>query len=125
VLATGFGGLAALISIVGLYGVMAFIAAQRRQEIGLRVALGATRRDTVWLVACDATRMVAAGVVVALPAIWALGRLVETQLFDVKGFDGPTIAFAIIGLAVTALGTALVPAWRAALLDPSAVLKAG
>ena len=83
-LSTGFGVLALVISIVGLYGVMAFLAAQRRKEIGLRIALGATRRDAVWLVVRDALLMVAAGIVVALPAVWALRRLVEAQLFGVS-----------------------------------------
>ncbi|MGH6691703.1 MAG: FtsX-like permease family protein, partial [Gammaproteobacteria bacterium] len=123
-LSTGFGVLALLISIVGLYGVIAFVAAQRRQEIGLRVALGATRGDAIWLVVRDALLMVAAGVVAALPAVWALRRLVETQLFDVTGFDWPTVAIAAIGLALIALGAAMLPAWRASRLDPNAALRA-
>jgi predicted permease len=125
VLSTGFGALATLISIVGLYGVMAFVAAQRRPEIGLRVALGATRRDAVWLVVRDATLMVAAGLVVALPVVWMISQLVETHLFGVTGFDWPTIAIAALGLALIALGTAMLPAWRASRLDPYAVLKTG
>jgi ABC-type antimicrobial peptide transport system permease subunit len=124
-LSTGFGVLALLISIVGLYGVIAFVAAQRRPEIGLRVALGATRGDAIWLVVRDALLMVAAGVVLALPAVWALRRLVETQLFGVTAFDAPTIALAAIGLTVIALGAAMLPAWRASRLDPNAILRVG
>jgi predicted permease len=124
VLSTGFGALAMLISVVGLYGVVAFMAAQRQREIGLRVALGATRGDVVWLVVRDALLMVSAGVVVALPVVWALRRLVETQLFDVAAFDGPTIGLASLGLAFVAVGAALLPAWRALRLDPNAVLRA-
>jgi predicted permease len=124
-LSTGFGALAVLISLVGLYGVMAFVAAQRRWEIGLRVALGATRGDAVWLVVRDALLMLAAGIGVALPAVWALRRLVETQLFDVTGFDVPTIAIGVIGFALIALCSAMLPAWRASRLDPNAVLRAG
>ena len=124
-ISTGFGTLATLISIVGLYGVMAFVVAQRRPEIGLRVALGATRGDAVWLIVRDAMLMVAAGVVVALPAVWMLSRLVETQLFGVTAFDWPTIAIAAIGLVLIALGAAMLPAWRTSGLDPCAVLKAG
>ena len=123
-LSSGFGALAVLISVVGLYGVVAFMAAQRQREIGLRVALGATRRDAVWLVVREALVMVVAGVVVALPAVWAFRRLVETQLFDVAAFDGPTIALASGGLALVALGAAMLPAWRASRLDPHAVLRA-
>jgi predicted permease len=124
VLSSGFGALAALVSIVGLYGVMAFVAAQRRQEIGLRIALGATRGDAVWLVVRDATLMVAAGVVVALPVVWTLSRLVETQLFGINAFDWPTIAIASTGLALTGLATAMLPAWRASRLNPNVVLRA-
>jgi predicted permease len=122
-LSTGFGVLALVISIVGLYGVMAFVAAQRRQEIGLRVALGATRGDAVWLVVRDALLMVAVGIAVALPAVWGLRQLVETQLFDVKAFDGLTIAVAAIGLGLIALAAAWLPAWRASRLDPNAALR--
>jgi putative ABC transport system permease protein len=122
-LSTGFGVLALAISIVGLYGVMAFLAAQRRQEIGLRLALGATRRDAVWLVVRDALLMVATGILVALPAVRALRRLVDGQLFDVTAFDGPTIAIAAAGLALVALTAATLPAWRASRMDPSAVLR--
>jgi predicted permease len=124
VVSTGFGVLAILISVVGLYGVVAFMAAQRQREIGLRVALGATRGDAIWLVVRDGLLMVMAGIVAALPVVWALRRLVETQLFDVAAFDGPTIAIVAIGLALIALGAAMLPAWRASRLDPNAVLRA-
>jgi predicted permease len=122
-LSTGFGVLALVISIVGLYGVMAFLAAQRRPEIGLRIALGATRGSTVWLVARDALLMVTAGIAVALPAVWALKRFVEAQLFDVTAFDGRTIAVAGAGLALVALAAAALPAWRTSRLDPNVVLR--
>lgn len=123
-LSSGFGAIAVLISVVGLYGVVAFMAAQRQREIGLRVALGATRRDAIWLVVREALVMVVAGVVVALPAVWTFRRLVETQLFDVAAFDAPTIVLASSGLGLVALGAAMLPAWRASRLDPNAVLRA-
>jgi ABC-type antimicrobial peptide transport system permease subunit len=122
-LSTGFGALAMLISVVGLYGVVAFMAAQRQREIGLRVALGATRRDAVWLVVREALLMVTAGIVIALPVVWALRQLVETQLFDVAAFDAPTIVLASLGLAVVALAAAMLPAWRVSGLDANAVLR--
>ena len=122
-LSTGFGMLALVISVVGLYGVMTFLAAQRRKEIGLRIALGATRRDAVWFVVRDALLIVAAGIAVALPAVGALRRLVETQLFDVTVFDGPTIAITAAGLALIALAASILPAWRASRMDPNAVLR--
>jgi putative ABC transport system permease protein len=69
--------------------------------------------------------MVTAGIAVALPAVGALRRLVETQLFGVTAFDAPTIALAAIGLTVIALGAAMLPAWRASRLDPNAILRVG
>jgi ABC-type antimicrobial peptide transport system permease subunit len=123
-LSAGFGVLALVISVVGLYGVMSFVATQRQKEVGLRMALGATRRDAVWLVVRDALAMVAAGVLVALPVVWALRRLVEAQLFGITGFDGPTIAIAAGTLTLVALAAATLPAWRVSRLDPNAVLRA-
>ena len=117
-LSSGFGGIALLMSIIGLYGLMAFVAAQRTREIGVRLALGATRASAVWLVVRDAVRMVAAGIAVAVPVGWLLGRIVETQLFGVQAFDQPTIALAGISVAFAALTAAALPAWRAAMLPP-------
>jgi ABC-type antimicrobial peptide transport system permease subunit len=123
-LSTGFGAVALIITIVGLYGVMAFVAAQRRREIGLRIALGATRPEAMWVVLRDALMMLVVGIVAALPAVWALSRLVEAQLFDVAAFDGPTIAVATGVLVLVALGAATLPAWRSSRLDPNVVLRA-
>ena len=123
-LTTGFGAVALVITIVGLYGVMAFVAAQRRREIGLRIALGATRSEAMWVVLRDALTMLVAGIIVALPTVWALRRVIQTQLFDVTAFDGPTIAVATGLLVLVALGAATLPAWRSSRLDPNVVLRA-
>src|SRR5437868_14770107 len=80
-LSSSFGILALLLSLVGLYGVMSFVVNQRTREIGIRLALGATRLSTIWLVLRDALVMIAGGTAVALPCVWALGRLVESQLY--------------------------------------------
>src|SRR5207302_8287339 len=93
-LSGSFSTLALLLSLVGLYGVMSFVVTQRTREIGIRLALGATRFDTLWLVLRDALAMVMAGIAIALPSVWALGRLVESQLYDVKPTDPGTIAAA-------------------------------
>ena len=93
-LSSGFGVIALLLSVVGLYGVMSFVVTQRTQEIGVRLALGATRSGALWLVVRDAVIMIGAGTAIALPCAWALGRLVEAQLFGVRAVDGPTIALA-------------------------------
>src|SRR5438034_8886454 len=83
-LSSSFGTLALLLSLVGLYGVMSFVVTQRRREIGIRLALGATRLSAIWLVLRDALVVIAAGTAIALPCVWALGGLVESQLYDVK-----------------------------------------
>jgi predicted permease len=122
-LSAGSSTLALLLSLVGLYGVISFSVAQRTREIGVRVALGASRGATVWLVLRDALVMIAAGIGIALPSVWALGRFVETQLYDVKATDPPTIALATLILCATALGAALVPAHRAASVNPIDALR--
>jgi hypothetical protein len=122
-LSSGFGMIALLLSAIGLYGVMAFVVTQRRQEIGLRLALGATRGAAVWLVARDALIMTVIGIATALPLAWALRQLIEAQLFGVRVFDGPTIAVASTLLALVALAGALIPAWRAASVSPTEALR--
>jgi predicted permease len=123
VLSGSFGGLALLLSLVGLYGVMSFVVTERRHEIGIRIALGARRRSTVWLVLRDALIMIAAGTAVAMPCIGVLGRLVESQLFGVTATDPIMIAGATLLLAVAALGAALVPAYGASTVNPIDALR--
>jgi predicted permease len=122
-LSSGFGAIALLLSVVGLYGVMSFVVTRRTREIGMRLALGATRSAAVWLVIRDALVMVAGGTAIALPTIWALSRLIEAELFGVRAFDGATLATASGGLAFVALGAASLPAWRAAVLPPMAAIR--
>ena len=119
----GFGTLALLLSLVGLYGVVSFTVTQRTREIGVRVALGATRLAAVWLVLRDALVMTTVGIAIALPSVWALGRVIESQLYDVKPTDPATIAGATLILCSTALGAALIPAHRASAVNPSDALR--
>jgi ABC-type antimicrobial peptide transport system permease subunit len=122
-LSGGFGTLALLLSLVGLYGVMSFVVTQRTREIGIRLALGATRSSTVWLVLRDALVMITAAIAIALPCVWALGRLVESQLYDVKPTDPVAVATATLVLCSTALGAALIPARRASAVNPTEALR--
>jgi predicted permease len=122
-LSAGSSTLALLLSLVGLYGVMSFSVAQRTREIGVRMALGASRGATVWLVLRDALVMIAIGVALALPSVWALGRLIEAQLYAVRPTDPPTIAVATVILCATALGAALIPAYRASSVSPTDALR--
>ncbi len=122
-LSSGFGAIALMLSVVGLYGVMSFVVTRRTQEIGVRLALGATRSDAMWLIIRDALMMICAGAAIALPAAWALKRLVEAELFGVGAYDAPTMALALSLLALVALGAAMVPAWRAASVNPTQALR--
>jgi putative ABC transport system permease protein len=122
-LSGSFATLALLLSLVGLYGVMSFVVTQRTREIGIRLALGATRSATVWLVLRDALVMIAAGIAIALPCVWALGRLVESQLYAIKPTDPSTIAVATFILCSATLGAALIPAHRASTVNPTEALR--
>jgi predicted permease len=122
-LSSSFGTLALLLSLVGLYGVMSFVVTQRTREIGIRLALGATRLSTIWLVLRDALVMTAGGTAIALPCVWAVGRLVESQLYDIKPTDPVTILAATLVLCSTALGAALIPARRASAVNPTEALR--
>jgi ABC-type antimicrobial peptide transport system permease subunit len=122
-LSTCFGMLALALSVVGLYGVMSYVVTQRTREIGIRLALGATRLSTVWLVLGDAMAMIGAGTAIALPCVWVLGRLVESQLYDIKPTDPVTILVATLVLCATASGASLIPARRASAVNPIDALR--
>lgn len=120
---SAFGSLALLLSLVGVYGVMSFVVTRRTREIGVRIALGASRRSALWLVLRDAIVMLAAGTAIAFPCVWALGQLVESQLFGVRANDPATLTTASLVLLVTGVGAALLPAWRASSIDPTEALR--
>jgi predicted permease len=122
-LASVFAGLATLLAVVGLYGVMSFVVSRRTREIGIRLALGASRGRTVWLVLRDTASMVAAGLAIALPAVWGLGRLIKSQLFGVAAMDGLTVASAAALVALVALAASAIPARRAISVSPIEALR--
>ena len=122
-LSGSFGALALLLSLVGLYGVMSFVVTRRTREIGIRLALGATRASALRLVLRDAVTMIAAGVALALPCVAGLGKLVQSQLFGVTATDPATIAAAAMVLAAGALAAAFIPAWRASNVSPTDALR--
>ncbi len=97
-----FGGLAAVIAIIGLYGVMSYFVVRRRNEIGIRMALGADRREVVRMVMREAATLVAAGLTVGAVAALLAARTASTLLFGVKPYDPITLATAIAGLAIVA-----------------------
>jgi predicted permease len=118
-----FGALATLLAVVGLYGVMSYTVARRTREIGVRVALGATSGNISWLVIREVLVIAAAGIAIALPAAWWLGRYVSSQLYGVTPGDPAAIAAAVALLVVVALGAGLIPSRRAARLNPTAALR--
>jgi predicted permease len=123
VLAIAFASLAVLLAVVGLYGVTSFVVTGRTREIGIRVALGATRGAALWLVMRDTARLVVAGVAIGLPLVWSLGRLIESQLFGVGALDAATIAACSALVVLAALAAAAVPARRATTLNPVEALR--
>ena len=116
-------GLAVLLAIFGVYGVMSYNVSQRLAEIGLRMALGASRGDVVRLVLTNASKLAAIGLAAGIAGALAAGRLIESMLFQVKAYD-PWIFAVVIGCSLLAVAAAtFVPARRAAALDPAMVLR--
>jgi ABC-type antimicrobial peptide transport system permease subunit len=119
-----FAASATLIATCGLYGLMAYAVTQRRREIGVRMALGAGRRDVLRLVLTRALRIVVAGVIIGLAGAAGVTRVLQTFLFGVTPTD--PIAFTIVTLLLMAVGlmAAWLPARRATRIDPCAALRA-
>ncbi|HEV3141665.1 MAG TPA: ABC transporter permease, partial [Vicinamibacterales bacterium] len=111
-----FGGLAALIATIGLYGVMSYMVARRRNEIGIRMALGADRREVVRMVMREASVLLVAGVAVGLVASVAAANTAKTLLFGLQPGDPATLAIAAAGFGIVALLASYVPAMRASRL---------
>ena len=118
-----FGALAALIATIGLYGVMSYMVARRRNEIGIRMALGADRRDVVRMVMREASVLLTAGVVVGTALAIAAARAAATLLFGLRPGDPATLAMAAGGLGAIAMLASYVPAVRAARLEPTEALR--
>jgi predicted permease len=124
VLSAVFGAVALALATLGLYGVMAYAVARRTNEIGVRQALGADRARVVRMVLADVGRVVLAGAVVGVAAAAWIGTLMSSLLFRMRPVD-PTVLGAATGLlALVALVAGLVPALRAARIDPLAALRA-
>jgi predicted permease len=119
-----FGIVALLLAGIGVYGLINYSVMQRRQEIGVRVALGAGRREIYSLVVKDAMRLTAAGLVIGLAAALPSARLISTQLYGVTASDPATYAAIVALLLTVGLGATLLPARRAARVDPIVALRA-
>ena len=118
-----FGALALVLAAVGLYGVTAYTVARRTSEIGVRMALGANRSNVVSLVLRGAFRQVLVGLIIGIPISIACGRLIAAQLYQVKSWDPLVLAGSIAALGFCALVASLIPAQRAASINPVEALR--
>jgi putative ABC transport system permease protein len=123
VLLSLLGGVGLLLAASGIYGVIAYFVSQRTQEIGVRMALGATRGSVVRLILSQAMRPVAVGAVLGILVAMAASRVLASQLFQVSSTDPLTIAAVVATLLGVALVASAVPARRAATVDPTRALQ--
>jgi predicted permease len=118
-----FGALAVLLATIGLYGIMAYNVARRRNEIGVRIALGAEQSRVVRMVLGEVSRVVLAGAAIGVAVSVAVTRLVTSFLYGVTPTDLATLTSAVLLLATVGIAAAALPAWRAARLDPVEALR--
>jgi putative ABC transport system permease protein len=118
-----FAGLALILAVIGIYGVLAYSVTQATQEIGIRVALGAKHADVLRLVFAYGGSLVAAGIVIGFGIALAAGRLLASQLFEVRATDPATFAAVATALALTGFAACLIPALRATRVDPMVALR--
>jgi ABC-type antimicrobial peptide transport system permease subunit len=122
VLALAFGGVALLLSSIGIYGVLSYLVTQRTREIGIRLALGGTARDILSLVVREGLFVVSVGFAGGIAGSLALRRVLESQLYDVKATDPLVYAGVAAVLGTVALVACLLPAWRASRVSPVVAL---
>jgi predicted permease len=122
-LAAGFGLLATVLASIGLYGVMAFVVARRRKELGIRLALGAEPGGVIWLVMKEVLLLLAIGLAVGIPAALGLGRFVASQLYGIEARDPWTATATLILLTLVSAAAGLIPAHRASRIDPILALR--
>ena len=119
-----FAAIAVALSVIGVYGVLAYLVAQRRREIGLRLAIGASPADVVWLFVREGAALTLVGLGAGLAGALAAGRWISALLFGVTPADPVTLAIVVCALAGAAACATYVPARRAAGVDPSEALRA-
>jgi predicted permease len=122
-LSAAFGVLALILAAIGLYGTISYAAARRTSEIGIRMALGASRSAVLWLILRGTLAMVAFGIVVGLPAALAAAQLVRSQLFGLSAMDPASLAGAVVVLGTLSMASGWIPARRAARVDPMTALR--
>ena len=118
-----FAGLALALAAIGLYGVLSYGVAQRTRELGIRIAIGATRERILWLVLREAGWVLGLGIAAGLGSAWTLGRVVRSLLFGIEPTDPASMAIAVAVLASAATLAAWIPARRASKIDPIRALR--
>lgn len=118
-----FGALAVLLAAVGLYGVVAYTVGRRTRELGVRMALGASRRNVQWLILGETIRLAGAGILLGLPVALGASRFIGSFLYGLNAAD-PTVLMMSAGLLmVIALLAGFVPSYRASRVDPLTALR--
>jgi predicted permease len=118
-----FGVLAAVLATIGLYGVISYLVVRRTNEIGIRMALGATPARILSMVVREAATLLAAGLIAGIVLALIAGRQAAALLYELKPYDPPTMLVAALGLSIVALTATLLPARRAARLEPTTALR--
>jgi predicted permease len=118
-----FGGLAALLVAVGLYGTLAYRVSRRTLEIGVRMAVGAARMQVLWMILRDSLVLIAAGLAVGLPLAWFGSKLMASMLYKLPEHDPVSLVAAAVGVLAVSLAAALLPARRAASVEPMQALR--
>ncbi len=118
-----FAGVAMLLASVGIYGVMAYTAGERRHEIGIRMALGAIRGEVLRMVVRQGLGMVTLGIGLGLPLSFGIGRMISSQLYGITAADPATFVAAPVFLCVVAIVASYLPARRASTVDPTLTLQ--
>jgi predicted permease len=123
-LSTLFGALGTALALVGIYGLIAYSVLRRTREIGIRISVGAQSRDVLWLFLREAALLLAAGTVIGLPSALLLARFIGKLLYQVPALDPLSIAASVVVIAIGGAAASLIPARRAARVDPLAALRA-
>ena len=118
-----FAGLALLLACIGVYGVLAYLTGQRTSEIGVRMAVGASVRDVMWLVLSQSLKMIVGGVLLGILIALAAGRELQHLVEGMQAVNAATYAIMISVLMLAALFASFVPARRATLVDPVKALR--
>jgi predicted permease len=119
----GFAGLALLLAAIGTYGVLSYMVAERRREIGIRMALGADQASVLTQVMKHGLVLTTIGIIVGLAGAFALNRLIASLLFGVRPTDPTTLVAVVATITLVAAAACWLPAWRASRVDPNVVLK--